>query len=197
MKSEFDSWNVCLYILLVLMYDYTSTRSPSCCKSSLRFLQHISQNQSSFQIICIIIYKLGQDQYTTSKSSTPSFIRCLDDFSHFFQNRKSGFSTIRILITYITKIQLLWPDELGILQYISKWARRTDYSRCSHILSMLYSHMISTADRLLIVYDYCNNYQCDRTLCTTTFWRYTQTLQSMTVYTFCILSILEYIYPIL
>jgi len=84
-------------------------------------------------------------------------IRCLDDFSHFFQNRKSEFSTIRILTTYITKMQLHGPDELGILQYISKWARRTDYSKCSHVLSMLYSHMISTADRLLIVYDDCNN----------------------------------------
>jgi len=72
----------------------------------------------------------------TSKSYTPSFIGFLDDSSHFFQNRKSGFSTIRILTTYTTEIQLHGPDELGILQYISEWARMTDYPGWSHVLSL-------------------------------------------------------------
>ena len=63
----------------------------------------------------------------------------------------------------------------------------------------LYSYTIGTADRQteLIVYNHCNNCQCDRTLCTTTLRRYTQTLRSMTVYTFCIPPTLECIYPTL
>ena len=44
---------------------------------------------------------------------------------------------------------------------------------------------------LFIVYDHCNNCQCDRTLCTTVFWKYNQTLRSMNI---CIFDIL-YFYP--
>jgi len=84
----------------------------------------------------MIIHKLGWGQYATSKSSTPSFIRCLDDCSCFFQNRKSGFHAIRILTTYTTKMHLHGPDELGILQYISGWARTKNHPRCSHVLDL-------------------------------------------------------------
>ena len=52
------------------------------------------------------------------------------------KNRKLGFYAIRILTIYTTKIYLYGPDELGILQYISKWARTTDHPRWSHVLSM-------------------------------------------------------------
>ena len=118
------------------MHDHASTRSLSFYRSPLVFLQHIPWNHSSFQIMYMIIHLLGWGQHTTSKSSTPSFIGCLDDFSLFFQNRKSGFCTIRILITYITEMQLHGHDELGILQYISEWAKITDHSRWSHVLSL-------------------------------------------------------------
>ena len=33
-------------------------------------------------------------------------------------------------------MQLHGSDELGILQYISEWARTTDHSGCSHVLSL-------------------------------------------------------------
>jgi len=42
--------------------------------------------------------------------------------------------------------------------------------------------MQSCLEYAIFTYDHSNNCQYDRTLCTTTFWRYTQTLQSMTVY---------------
>ena len=84
----------------------------------------------------MIIHKIGWGQHTTSKSSTPSFIGCFDDSSCFFQNRKSGFSAIRILTTYTTKMQLHGHDELGILQYISEWARTTDHPGWSHVLNL-------------------------------------------------------------
>jgi len=51
------------------------------------------------------------------------------------KNRKLGFYAIRILTIYTTKMHLHEPDELGILQYISEWARTTDHSRWSHVLS--------------------------------------------------------------
>ena len=37
---------------------------------------------------------------------------------------------------YTTKMQLCAPDELGILQHISEWARTTNHSWCSHVLSL-------------------------------------------------------------
>ena len=84
----------------------------------------------------IIIHKLGWDQYATSKSSTLSFIRCLDDSSFFFQNRKSEFYTIRILTTYTTRMELHGSDKLGILQYISEWAGTTNHPRWSYVLNL-------------------------------------------------------------
>jgi len=106
-----------------------------------------------YRIMYMIIHKLGWGQHVTSKSSTLSFIEYLDNSSHFFQNRKSGFYTIRILTTYVTKMQLHGPNKLGILQYISKWARTTNHPRCSHILSLhsdLELQSASTDERYLI-----------------------------------------------
>ena len=75
-------------------------------------------------------------RYISYYPCTPSFIECLDDSSLFFQNRKSGLYTIRILTIYTTKMQLHGHDELGILQYISEWARTTNHLGCNHVLSL-------------------------------------------------------------
>ena len=41
-----------------------------------------------------------------------------------------------MLTTYTTKLQLPGHDELGILQYISEWARTKNHPGCSHVLSL-------------------------------------------------------------
>jgi len=94
--------------------------------------------QGIYHYIIEAPHELGWGQHATSKTS---FIGCLDDsllFDSllFFQNGKSGFYAIRILTTYITKMQLHGPDVLGILQYISEWARTTDHPGCSHVLDL-------------------------------------------------------------
>ena len=72
------------------------------------------------------------------------------------KNRKSGFHAIRILTTYTTKMHLHGPDELGILQYISEWAKTTDHPGCSHVLSLhsdLELEALSTDGRHLICWN--------------------------------------------
>ena len=54
--------------------------------------------------------------------------------SVFFQNRESGFYFTRILAAYPTKMYLCAPDELGIFQCITEWARTTNHPGCSHVL---------------------------------------------------------------
>ena len=93
--------------------------------------------------------------FATSKSFTPFFIGCPDDSSFFPQNRKSGFYTIKILTTYTTKMQLHGPDELGLLQYISEWARTTDHPGCNNVLNLhsdLELESASTDGRHLILF---------------------------------------------
>ena len=75
-------------------------------------------------------------QYIFYYHCAPSFIEYLDGSSLFFQNKKSGFYTIRILTIYTTKMQLHGSDKLGILQYISEWARTTNHPGCNHVLSL-------------------------------------------------------------
>ena len=58
----------------------------------------------------------------------------LDDCSVFFQNRESGFYFTRILAVYTTKMYLCAPDELGIFQRITEWARTINHPGCSHVL---------------------------------------------------------------
>ena len=58
----------------------------------------------------------------------------LDNSSVLFQNRESGFYFTRILAAYPTKMYLCAPDELGIFQCITKWARTTNHPGCSHVL---------------------------------------------------------------
>ena len=69
MKSEFNSWNICLYILC------TTMQVPD---------PHLSvDHHRGFYSIFFVDSKSCAwsftSQHTTSKSSTPSFIRCLDD----------------------------------------------------------------------------------------------------------------------
>ena len=109
--------------------------SISFCKSSLWHLQHIPRNW--FSILDHVHDYSQAGVGSTSRCSacswlqvgTESFIDC----SVFFQNRESGFYFTRILAAY-QKCTYGAPDELGIFQRITKWARTTNHPGCSHVL---------------------------------------------------------------
>jgi len=96
------------------------------------FLQHIPQNHSQFQIMCMIIHSLRWGRHANV------WLACnfkWDQLSWTF-----WLLLIFLLYSapskYTTKMQLCVPDELEILEHISEWGRTTNHHWCSHVFGL-------------------------------------------------------------
>ena len=101
-------------------------------------------------------------QIPSGASSPVIFPACILPFTDTWSNilitflPDNGFYAVRTPTAYTTKMKLCAPDELGILQHISEWARTTNHPWCSHVLTLRFLRMNNHQFHLRnICYDNC------------------------------------------
>jgi len=112
MKSEFHSWNACLYIplkIIVSMYNHSSTRFPYLsvnhhCGIYSTSLGTDSQFQTMWMIIPRSTCRCSPEHLLANSSRIKIIYGHLDDSSGLFQNRESGFYFTKVLAAYTTKM---------------------------------------------------------------------------------------------